>query len=209
LSGIMGSLDYLDSGMLGEFNEHQKKILSLARKSSETMLSMIQNLLDIAKMEEGKLDLHKEKADIPAMLKERQHEFQALATTEGKTISVEEDQDIPSIEIDKNLIERVLNNLITNALHHTSSGGRITLGLKRLQGVLEVRVSDNGMGIPPEYRDKIFEKFVQVKRREAHLRTGAGLGLTFCRMAVESHGGKIRVESELNKGSSFIFTIPL
>ena len=72
----------------------------------------------------------------------------------------------------------------------------------------EVSVSDDGAGIPPEYLDKIFEKFVQVERRKAQLRTGAGLGLTFCRMVVETHGGTIRVESELNKGSSFIFTLP-
>jgi signal transduction histidine kinase len=103
----------------------------------------------------------------------------------------------------------VLNNLITNAINHTTSGATITLRARKTGDSVEVSVSDTGVGIPPEYREKIFEKFVQVERKQARLRTGAGLGLTFCKMVVETHGGKIRVESELNKGSAFIFTIPV
>jgi signal transduction histidine kinase len=98
--------------------------------------------------------------------------------------------------------------LVTNALHHTVSNGKIVLGLRKVDNSLEVRVSDNGVGIPEEYKDKIFEKFVQVQRKQARLRTGVGLGLTFCKMAVESHGGNIKVESESNQGSAFVFTLP-
>lgn len=98
---------------------------------------------------------------------------------------------------------------MSNALNHTTAQGQIRIGVKRAGKSLEVTVADNGAGIPPEYIDKIFEKFVQIKRRQAHLRTGAGLGLTFCKMVVETHGGIIRVESELNKGSAFIFTLPI
>jgi signal transduction histidine kinase len=208
LSGIMGSLDYLDSGLLGEVNADQKHIVTLAKKSSDTMLSMIQNLLDVAKMEEGKLDLKRETVDLAAILAERKHQFEALAVSESKQIALETAMSAAPASLEKNLIERVLNNLISNALNHTSSGGKIVLGLKQVSGAYEVSVSDNGVGIPPEYREKIFEKFVQVERKQARLRTGAGLGLTFCRMVVETHGGKIRVESELNKGSSFIITLP-
>jgi signal transduction histidine kinase len=209
LSGIMGSLDYLESGLMGEFTEEQKKIISLAKKSSETMLVMIQNLLDVAKMEEGKLDLHKEKFDLAQMLLERQTQYTPLAANENKTITVDITPGLPQIEAEKHLIERVINNLMSNAMNHTTAQGQIWLRLKRVGKFLEVTVADNGAGVPPEYIDKIFEKFVQVKRRQAHLRTGAGLGLTFCRMVVETHGGAIRVESELNRGSSFIFTLPL
>lgn len=209
LSGIMGSLDYLESGMLGQISDEQRRIVSLARKSSETMLSMIQNLLDVAKMEEGKLELHKEEVDIAGLLIERKNQFEPLMKTENKLLEVEIEPDIPKLNIDKNLIERVINNLLTNALHHTFEGGRIKLMLKGLEDQVELTVSDNGVGIPPEYKDKIFEKFVQVKRKQANLRTGAGLGLTFCRMVVEAHGGSIRVESELNKGSAFIINLPL
>jgi signal transduction histidine kinase len=209
LSGIMGSLDYLESGMLGEVTEDQKKILSLAKKSSESLLVMIQNLLDVAKMEEGKLELRKTKCDIAQIITERKHQYDPLVANESKTLTIDLEPGLPQIEAEQHLIERVLNNLLSNAVNHTTAGGLITVKACKCGRFLEIRVADNGVGIPPEYRDKIFEKFVQVQRKQAHLRTGAGLGLTFCRMVVETHGGKIRVESELNKGSAFIFTLPL
>jgi signal transduction histidine kinase len=172
------------------------------------MLEMIQNLLDVAKMEEGKLELRKEEFDIAAVARERKQQFETLARNEHKTISADIEKGLPKIKAEKNMIERVLNNLISNAIHHTSPEGSITISAKKLDNFVELRVSDNGVGIPAEYLEKIFEKFVQVERKKAQLRTGAGLGLTFCKMVVEAHGGKIRVESELNKGSSFIFTLP-
>lgn len=209
LSGIMGSLDYLESGLLGELPQDQKRIITLAKQSSEKMLAMIQNLLDVAKMEEGKLDLKKEKFDLARLIEERIQQYGPLAAKENKQLSADVESGLPKIEAERHLIERVLNNLVSNALNHTASDGKIEVGARALEGFVEVRVSDNGAGIPPEYIDKIFEKFVQVRRREASLRTGAGLGLTFCRMVVETHGGKIRVESKLNRGSSFIFTLPV
>ena len=208
LSGIMGSLDYLESGLMGDITPDQKKVVTLAKRSSESMLEMIQNLLDVAKMEEGKLELRKEEVDIAAIVQERKQQFDTLVKNEQKTLTADIGDNIPRLKIEKNMVERVLNNLISNAVHHTASGGSIEVGVKRLDKYVEVRVSDNGAGIPPEYINKIFEKFVQVERKKVQLRTGAGLGLTFCRMVVETHGGSIRVESELEKGSSFIFTLP-
>lgn len=209
LSGIMGSLDYIESGMMGAVSDDQKKMLSLAKKASEAMLAMVQTLLDVAKMEEGKLELRREAVDIGALVQERVGQYAALAAGERKTLSAVVEPGIPPVSVEKNLIERVVNNLISNALHHTAGGGHITVGARRLDTAVEVRVEDDGAGIPPEYIDRIFEKFVQVVRRQAKLRTGAGLGLTFCKMVIETHGGRIRVESQINKGSSFIFTLPL
>jgi len=209
LSGIMGSLDYLESGMMGEMTREQGKIVTLAKKSSESMLEMIQNLLDVAKMEEGKLELKKEEFDITLLVHERLQQFETLVKNEQKSLTLNIADNVPKVSAEKHLIERVLNNLISNAVHHTSMGGSIIISVAKIEGFVEVRVSDNGAGVPPEYIDKIFEKFVQVERRKAQLRTGAGLGLTFCRMVIETHGGLIRVESELNKGSSFIFTLPV
>ncbi len=117
--------------------------------------------------------------------------------------------DLPEASVDRSLIERVINNLLSNAVHHTAAGGKIDITVRRIPGFIEVEVSDDGAGIPEGYKEKIFEKFIQVERRQAHLRTGTGLGLTFCKMAVQAHGGTIRVESELNKGSAFFFTLPL
>jgi signal transduction histidine kinase len=209
LSGIMGGLDYLEMGISGALTPDQSKIIGISKKSAQNLLVMIQNLLDISKMEEGKLELRKEKFDLSKILTERFIQFEPLLKNENKTISLNIEKDVPIIEIDGALIERVLNNLISNALHHTVNEGKIVLGLKKEGDFIEVNVSDNGSGVPEEYKDKIFEKFVQAERKRSHLRTGTGLGLTFCKMAVETHGGKIRVESELGKGSSFIFTLPI
>ena len=209
LSGIMGGLDYLEMRISGTLSPDQEKIISISKKSAQNLLVMIQNLLDISKMEEGKLELRKEKFDLSKIMTERFNQFEPLLKSENKTISLEIEKDVPIIDIDGALIERVLNNLISNALHHTVNEGKIVLGLKKVGDYVEVKVSDNGSGIPEEYKDKIFEKFVQAERKRSHLRTGTGLGLTFCKMAVEAHGGKIRVESEIDKGSAFVFTLPI
>lgn len=208
LSGLMGSLDYLDSGIIGEFSEDQKKILTLAKKSSENMLVMIQNLLDAAKMEEKKLELRKEPVNIREFFDGRRAQFEHMVSNESKSLSFEVADGVSEVEMDRQMMERVLDNLISNAVHHTTSGGKIDVRAEAKDGSVVLSVEDNGAGIPPEYLDKIFEKFVQLDRKKAKLRTGSGLGLTFCKLAVESHGGGIRVESELNKGSKFIITLP-
>jgi signal transduction histidine kinase len=208
LSGLMGSLDYLDSGAIGEFNDDQKKIISLAKKSSENMLVMIQNLLDAAKMEEKKLELRKEPVNVSDFFAGRKAQFEHMVANESKTLAFEVQEGLPDVEMDRQMMERVLDNLISNAVHHTTSGGKIEVKAEMKGDSVELSVADNGAGIPPEYLDKIFEKFVQLDRKKAKLRTGSGLGLTFCKLAVESHGGKIRVESELNKGSRFVIALP-
>ena len=209
LSGIMGGLDYLDSGLMGDLPDDQAGIVRLAKKSSENMLVLIQNILDIAKMEAGKLELKKEKVNIAELLTNKQKEFGAQAINEEKELSLAVANELPEVEIEKNIIERVINNLIGNAIKHTSSQGKIRLSAGKEKDFLKISVSDNGPGIPDGFKEKIFEKFVQIERDKSGLRAGAGLGLTFCKMAVEAHGGSIWVESELDNGSSFIFTLPI
>ncbi len=209
LSGIMGSLDYLNSGYATELTPDQKNIIELAKKSCENMVSMVQNLLDIAKMEAGKLELKKERVNITDLLRSRHEEFIIQALNEKKELSITLDENLPEVEVEKNIIERVVNNLINNAIKHTSSGGKIQLAASGGKKFLKISVSDDGPGIPEEFKKKIFEKFVQIERNKSKLRTGAGLGLNFCKMAIEAHGGNIWVESEAESGSSFIFTLPL
>ncbi|MFC1500862.1 ATP-binding protein [Elusimicrobiota bacterium] len=209
LSGITSSLDYLDTGLAGNISDEQKSIVVLAKKSTENMLVMIQNLLDIAKMEEGKLELKKEKVNITELIIDAKKQYDTQASRENKSMNLEAEETLPDIEVEKGLIERVVNNLITNAIKHTVSGGKISIGLRKIDNFVQVKISDNGIGIPDEYKSRIFEKFVQIEGKKTHLRTGAGLGLTFCKMVVEAHGGYIFVESEQNKGSSFIFNLPI
>ncbi|MEW6041709.1 MAG: HAMP domain-containing sensor histidine kinase, partial [Elusimicrobiota bacterium] len=177
----------------------------------ENLHTLIQNLLDISKMEDNKLPLRQEKVKLFDLLYDTGKQFGLAAKTESKEFTFSIQDEIPVVKIDAMLIKRVVTNLLTNSLHHTTSGGKIWLSVANNEESRTVRVEigDDGVGIPEEYRTRIFEKFVQVERRRARLRTGTGLGLTFCKMAVELHGGKIWVESEEGRGSKFFFEIPL
>jgi len=207
LSGMIGSMDYLITSR--QNISSQKEILSIMKKSAENLYSLIQNLLDVSKMEEGKLSLNKKEVKVSDFIENISEQFALACQIENKKFKKNIEKEVSVISVDDGLIARVLNNLLYNSLQHTIDGGNIWLNVSKKDNFVQFEVGDDGVGIPEEYKTKIFEKFVQVERRRAHLRTGTGLGLTFCKMAIELHGGKIWVESEEKKGSRFFFTIPL
>lgn len=209
LSGIMGGLDYVIENIGTDKTETTQKVLALTKKSSKNLLAMIQNLLDVAKMEEGKLQLNLEPVSLPELFNECFENFKVQAEKESKLLEKDFPDDLPKISVDLQLIRRVLNNLISNAIRHTSPNGHIITRARPSNGNMEIIVQDDGEGIPAEYHEKIFDKFVQAERKRMHLRSETGLGLTFCKMAIELHGGKISVESEVDKGSAFKFVLPL
>ncbi len=210
LSTILASLDYLISGELGTLTEEQMKFLNMSRRASQDLLGMIQTLLDIAKMDEGKLVLEKESfAPLPWAEKVVQS-FQPSAEIAQKKLVLESPNALSAAEGDVALLSRVLGNLISNALQHTRmKTGAVTVILNSDDGLLRVDVQDNGEGIPLEHQSAIFEKFVQVDGGQKRVRRGTGLGLTFCKMVVEAHGGVIAVHSTPQQGSTFTFTLPL
>jgi two-component system, sensor histidine kinase and response regulator len=201
LTGIKANLEIVGMEELKETQE----CLDAAQRSCDLLFNMIQDLLDISKMEEGKLTLNLEDLDIAEVLRPVAQEFEHAATAEDKEILVQIDEGVRKVPADRNLIYRTLSNLIINAIKHTPRRGAITLAASVTGGMLQVEVRDTGQGIPEEYLGKIFEKFGQVESRQ---RSGTGLGLTFCKMAVEAHGGKIWVESVEGEGSRFIFQLP-
>jgi signal transduction histidine kinase len=210
LSSIMTSLDYLFTGQAGSMTAEQRKFLMLGHRSGNDMLMLVQNLLDVAKLEEGKLPLNLDSFAPHAWAEEVVNTFQTVAEAGKKKLRLSVAESLPSIEADKALLGRVLGNLISNALRHTPLGtGEVIVSLGRRESQLVVEVRDNGQGIPQEYQTRIFEKFVQVERKRVHLRTGTGLGLTFCKMVVEAHGGRIFVQSVPDEGSTFTFLLPL
>lgn len=215
LSGVMSALDFLVACPSAAEERTEKehparaKVLQLAKRSSEEMLSMIQNLLDVAKMEEGRLQLHPQRISLIVLLNQIAEDFQVQAEKEAKSLKIVLLSELPDVLADADLIRRVMQNLLSNAIRHTSSGGNIWVEAKGRDSNIQVTVADDGEGIPPEYKEKIFDKFVQAERKHMHLRTGTGLGLTFCKMVIELHGGKIAVESEVGKGSAFTFTLPV
>jgi signal transduction histidine kinase len=174
---------------------------------------LIRSLLEINRIEEGKLTPDKEDTNLTELIDDVLEQFKPRTEEKHASLSFSRPGDIPSIRIDRGLIRRVIANLLDNAIRHTPAGGAITVAVDSLpeKGGVCLSVKDNGNGLAPEYGQKVFDKFEQAKlRRDGVLVGRSGLGLTFCKIAVEAHGGKIWVESEgEGKGCTFKSVIPV
>ncbi len=209
LTAMVGLLFIMKMQFEDKFNEDQKRSFDIAFAAGQDLKMMIGNLLDVNKMEEGKIVLRRENFRMADIAREVAEQLRIVAKTDEKTIPLEVAEGMPEMYADRDIIKRVIANITNNAIKYTPPGGSITINIsydKEVDG-FRVMVKDTGDGIPKDYLGKIFDKFVQVESNKK-AKTGRGLGLTFCRMAVEAHGGKIWVESELGHGSTFIFTLP-
>lgn len=205
MTSIKGFLKFLLDGIAGEINEQQKKMLTTMDRASEKLLTLINDILDIAKLEAGKLDVALEQTNLREMGTHVIEAAQGISQKKQITFEFSFDESLNPINADKKLVERVITNLIGNAVKFTPDEGYIILEIKNEDNNIRVAVIDNGEGIPPDYIDKVFDKFKQVAGQR---KGGTGLGLTICKYLVESHRGRIWVESKLGVGSKFIFTIP-
>lgn len=203
LTSMLGFLKFLLDGSVGSVNEKQKYFLEIINKSSTRLLGMINDILDVAKLEVGRMELALMQFDIKNTVKRVCDSMDSKAMENKIKLASE----TPSIIIsaDEGLLERVLINLVGNALKYTSSSGKVTILASEVNGNIKISVVDTGEGIPPEYLDRIFDKFQQVNAKS---KGGTGIGLTITKYIVEAHLGKIWVESQLGEGSRFIFTIP-
>lgn len=197
--------------MAGPPRDDDLTFLNDARRSCKQLTTMVDDLLDISRMEEGRLKLDVGPLDLAALIREGVATVRPVAAEDGKEITVEVAPDLPPVLGDRDIVGRVLGNLLSNAIKHSFPKGWIAVRAAphAAPGFVRVDVTDNGEGIPKEYHQRIFEKFGQAESRLAGRRTGRGLGLTFCKMAVEAHGGKIWVQSEPNQGSTFSLTLPV
>lgn len=205
MTSIRGFIKFLSDGTAGPINEQQRKILETMDRASFKLLNMINDILDIAKLEAGKMELALERTNIVKVINSTIELLQPQYERKNIKLIFTPQKDNIEILIDPKLIERVYINLIGNAIKFTPENGTITVGVSEKEDLVESFVEDTGEGIPKEYLDKIFEKFSQVKNKS---KGGTGLGLTICKYIIELHKGKIWVESELGKGAKFVFTIP-
>lgn len=211
LGTIYGALSMFEMVLPEDILRDNRELLDLANAACERMQRLVDSLLDVAKLETGEMLIGLQAADLRPLLKDAAHR-QALATRmRGIEINVVTPADLPTVLIDTEKIERVLVNLLDNAIKYSPDNEVITLvaDVDESQQQLVVSVTDRGLGIPPEDRERVFERFAQVAGPKA-IRRGFGLGLTFCRLAVEGHGGHIWIEAGPDgRGSRFIFTLPL
>lgn len=218
LTSINLSLDLLEKSLDDPDKAiYRPRFFSGARASMQQMLVLISQLLDIARLEAGQLRLERTTFAVAGLLAEKASWFTLQAETDEKQLSVLPTAELPMIQADRELVSRVLDNLIGNALKHTPHGGQITLSatlMKNQNGQdgqeLRLQVADTGEGIPAAEAAHIFDKFYQVRDSQGKpVRRGTGLGLSFCKLVVEAHNGRIWVESQPGQGSVFSFTLPL
>lgn len=205
MTSIRGFIKFLSDGTAGEINEQQKKILEIMDRASFKLLNMINDILDIAKLEAGKMEVMLEEVNIIKIISSVIELLQPQYERKNIKLIFKPQKDNIKVLVDPKLIERVYINLIGNAIKFTPEEGTIKVDVYESENYLESFVEDTGEGIPKEYLDKIFEKFGQVKNKS---KGGTGLGLTICKYIIELHKGKIWVESEVGKGSKFIFRLP-
>ncbi len=186
--------------------DKERELLEAAHDEVHRMKAMVHDLLDLSKIEAGRIDLEFESIPVGALFEHARHTFKGQVSMKHIRLYIEDTEDLPSVQADANKIVWVLSNLVSNALRYVDQGSYIRLSAKRVGDEIHISVADDGIGIPPEYQTRIFQKFVQVNKHESG-RTG--LGLAISKEIVRAHGGTIWVESSPGKGSTFTFTVPI
>ena len=208
LNAIIGFSEVLQERMFGELNEKQAEYTDDILSSGRHLLSLINEILDLSKVEAGRMELEVATFDLPLAIDNARTFVRERATKHGVTLDVDIDERLGDFTGDERKIKQILLNLLSNAVKFTPEGGRIGINASQVDSAVEISVSDTGVGIAPEDQPKIFEEFRQVGSDYTHKVEGTGLGLTLAKKFVELHGGRIWVESEVGKGSKFTFTLP-
>jgi PAS domain S-box-containing protein len=207
LHTIIGFTELLEEEMEGPLNEKQRRFIHHIHKDSNHLLALINDVLDLSKIESGRLELHREFFPLGHAIEETVSSVRPRA--EGKSIRIETTvPDALDIFADQLRLKQVLYNLLSNAVKFTPQGGRVWVEVESIPDYISLAVADTGIGIPAAEHSSVFDKFYQVGQRQAGGLEGTGLGLAISRRLVEEHGGVIQLESEPGKGSRFTFTIP-
>ncbi|MCD0165800.1 sensor histidine kinase KdpD, partial [Deinococcus sp. 12RED42] len=206
IAAVMGLIEIVQDDP--RVPEDNRELLKVAHDETQHLLHLAANMLDVRKIQAGKMNLKRELMFTP-MFREviEQARGDVGSGLRDRHVRVEIEADLSPASADPEILRRVLANLISNALKHTTTGGVITLMVRGLPDGVQIVVRDDGEGIPEEDIPNLFAAFEQ-SRLTLHGRFDTGMGLAFCKLAVEEHGGSIRVESERGKGATFIFTLP-
>jgi len=212
LATIKNAIQLILQRKTGEINENQEKFLSLAEKNINRLTNILNSLLDLSKIESGRMELNFEEINLRDSIEVILSSFKPIADGKSIQIKMEVEKDLPSVYGDREKIAQIMMNLVGNATKFTPQGGTISVSAKPYHGdgnMVAISVRDSGIGIPEDQLEKVFEKFFQVEESLRRSVGGTGLGLAITKGLVEAHHGKIWVESEVGKGSTFTFTLPI
>jgi len=195
--------------MFGELNARQLDYMTDIHESGRHLLSLINDILDLSKIEAGRMELQLSTFDLPSALSNAMTLVRERAQRHGIELHLEVDSRLGQIEADERKFKQIVLNLLSNGVKFTPDGGRVDVLAKLDTTKIEIAVKDTGIGIAPEDQQAVFEEFKQVGRDYMRKAEGTGLGLALTKRFIELHGGDIRVESALGKGSTFTFTLPV
>ncbi|MGZ8411953.1 MAG: ATP-binding protein [Gemmatirosa sp.] len=209
LTSVLATLEMAIDGDFDPVTEKQRGALSDAQDKAQELLALIDDLLQIARIEEGAIQLDPQPIAPPEFFEELLRDWHVRLESAGARAALDIAADTPTFVADRTLLRRVIGNLLQNAIVHASEPVSVRLSARRdREGVL-ITVADDGPGIPPEYHEVIFRKFETVKLQTAPRVRGSGLGLAFCKLAIDAHGGRIWVQSAQGRGSQFHILLPL
>jgi len=208
LNAVIGFSEVLSEGLFGELNAKQEEYARDIHASGQHLLSLINDILDLSKIEAGRMELELTEFDLPTAIENALILVRERAGRRGIALETGIDERLGQLQADERKIRQVILNLLSNAIKFTPEGGRIGVTARLSDSSVEIFVSDTGIGIAPEDQEAVFEEFRQVGRSDKKAE-GTGLGLTLCRKFIELHGGRIWVVSEPGSGSTFTFAIPM
>lgn len=204
LSFLSNFLELLEERLLGELNEKGEPMLLMANNSVMQMTKLVNDMLDLEKVKDGKISVSQIDVSIAALVETACAPLVSLAAADGVSLEVQSVNALVHVDVD--MIVRVITNLISNAIKFSRSGSKVSLHVERLGNRITVKVCDQGAGIPAQHLDTVFERYAQVPGTE---KKGAGLGLAICKAFVELNAGKISIESKENQGTTVCFELPL
>lgn len=209
MTSIKGYTDLLLKGAVGALNEQQQNFMTIVKSNVDRMADLVSDLLDVSRIEAGRVRLVLERLDLAGMVLEISQELAETLRQRELTLHFDLAPGLPRVHADRGRVIQVLLNLLSNAYRYTPPGGALTIAIRALDGEVQVDVSDTGIGIPEEDREAIFQRFYRADHPVVREQPGTGLGLSIARSLIEMHGGKLWLRSELGAGSTFSFTLPI
>jgi two-component system, NtrC family, sensor histidine kinase GlrK len=208
LTSIKEGIGLLLEGVGGNVTDKQRRLLTILAEESQRLITLVNSLLDLSKMDAGMMTYHLEPASLASVIDRAVTELGPLAEAKKIKVEAQIEEPMPLVKMDPDRILQALRNLVGNAVKFTPDGGRVTLSAVQKNGSIEVAVSDTGPGISVEDLPMIFDKYRQGHAKSSYMLRGTGLGLAIVKHIIDSHGGEVWVESQAGQGSSFIFVLP-
>jgi signal transduction histidine kinase len=206
---LKGFLGVLSAGLVGELTAEQREIVGRMKRQSESMIALINDLLDVHAVQAGRLELNRQEVDLAEYLRDLHEANALLAREKNIDLRLEVGPDVPKVTLDPNRIAQVINNLVTNAIKFSHAETVVVLRATRREEGVEIAVVDQGQGIAPEEIPNLFAEFGKTTVKPTGGETSTGLGLAIVKRLVEAHGGQVRVESRPGEGSTFSFLLPI